>query len=157
MDKIYLDQDGYENYLKEIDRIREKIRKNSSDISEFASDDAYGDGWHDNFAYEQAIQKENALMYELNEKLKGLSKIKIIKKKTNTSRVELGSIIEIEIDGEKEIYKLTGDTVSNFDSDIPSITLNSLLGKSIYKKKNGDSFSYEIDSNVITGKIICIK
>ena len=73
MDKIYLDQDGYENYLKEIDRIREKIRKNSSDISEFASDDAYGDGWHDNFAYEQAIQKENALMYELNEKLKGLS------------------------------------------------------------------------------------
>jgi len=51
MDKIYLDQDGYENYLKELEQLREKIIKNSSDISEFMSDDAYGDGWHDNFAY----------------------------------------------------------------------------------------------------------
>ena len=73
MDKIYLDQEGYENHLKELEEIREKIRKNSSDISEFMSDDAYGDGWHDNFAYEQAIQKESSLLYELKKKEKAIS------------------------------------------------------------------------------------
>ena len=61
MDKIYLDQEGYKNYLKEIEVIKEKIQKNSIDISEYIGDDAYGDGWHDNFAYEQAIKKENCL------------------------------------------------------------------------------------------------
>ena len=68
MDKIYLDQEGYDNYLKELDEIREKIRKNNVDISEYMSDDAYGDSWHDNFAYEQAIKEESRLLYELNKK-----------------------------------------------------------------------------------------
>lgn len=77
MDKIYSDQKGYDNYIKELEDIREKIQKNSSNISEFASDDAYGDGWHDNFAYEQAVQKENALLYQYHQKLEGLNKIEI--------------------------------------------------------------------------------
>ena len=157
MDKIYLDQDGYQNYLKEIEDIREKIRLNSSDISEYMGDDAYGDGWHDNFAYEQAIKKENALFYELHKKLEGLKDIEIVDKKIGSNLVELGSIVELEIDGEIEIYKLTGDTVSNFNGEIFSITLNSLLGKSIYHKCVGDSFLYKADNNVISGKIICIK
>lgn len=157
MDKIYLDQEGYENYLKELDDIREKIIKNSSDISEYMSDDAYGDGWHDNFAYEQAIKKESSLLYQLNEKKKGLAKIEIINKKENTNKVEIGSIVTVMIDDEKEIYKITGNTVSNLNSDIPMITLNSPLGKSIYCKKINDTFSYEVDSNTIKGVIVDIK
>jgi len=157
MDKIYLDQEGYENYLKELNEIREKIRKNSSDISEFASDDAYGDGWHDNFAYEQAVQKENSLLYELDGKLKGLNKIEIVSKKRNTNKVEIGSIVTVEINQEIEKYKLIGNTVSNLNSDILEITLNSPLGKSIYHKKINDCFSYSVDSYTTNGIIIDIK
>lgn len=157
MDKIYLDQEGYENYLKELDEIREKIRKNSTDISEFASDDAYGDGWHDNFAYEQAVQKENSLLYELDIKLKGLAKIEIINKKENSDKVILGSIVTIKIDDEIEEYRLSGDTNSKLDLDIPVITLNSPLGKAIYQKKVNDSFYYSVDSNIIKGVIIDIR
>ena len=157
MDKIYLDQEGYENYLKELNEIREKIRKNSSDISEFASDDAYGDGWHDNFAYEQAIKKESSLLYQLNEKKKGLAKIEIIDKNVNNNRVGLGSIVTVKIDGYEEVYKISGNTVSNLDSDIPNITLNSPLAKAIYKKQVHDNFSYSVDSNMIEGVIINIR
>ena len=112
-------------------------------------DDAYGDSWHDNFAYEQAIKKENALFYELHKKLEGLNNIEIVDTKNSNDIVDIGSIVEIEIDDELEVYKLSGNTISDFNSDIPSITLNSLLGKSIYHKKVGDSFSYEIDDNLI--------
>ena len=157
MDKIYLDQEGYQNYLKEIDEIREKIRKNSCDISEFASDDAYGDGWHDNFAYEQAVQKENSLLYELYKKLQGLNKIIIINRKLSNDKVEIGSIVTVKIDEEVEKYKLVGNTVSNFNSDILEITLNSPLGKAIYQKKINDSFLYMVDSHIIEGIIIEIK
>lgn len=159
MDKIYLDQKGYDNYIKELEDIREKIQKNSSDISEFASDDAYGDGWHDNFAYEQAVQKENALLYQYHQKLEGLNKIEIIESCKNLDSVEIGSVVEIQFEGEydTEIYTLTGNTTSSMDDDEMSITINSPLGRSIFKKKKMDSFQYEIDSNQIRGKIINIR
>lgn len=159
MDKIYLDQKGYDNYIKELEDIREKIQKNSSNISEFASDDAYGDGWHDNFAYEQAVQKENALLYQYHQKLEGLNKIEIIESCKNLDSVEIGSVVEIQFEGEydTEIYTLTGNTTSSMDDDEMSITINSPLGRSIFKKKKMDSFQYEIDSNQIRGKIINIR
>lgn len=159
MDKIYLDQKGYDNYIKELEDIREKIKKSSSDISEFASDDAYGDGWHDNFAYEQTVQKENALLYQYHQKLEGLNKIEIIESCRNLDSVEIGSVVEIQFEGEydTEIYTLTGNTTSSMDDDRMSITINSPLGRSIFKKKKMDSFQYEIDSNQIRGKIINIR
>ena len=157
MDKIYLDEEGYQNYLKEIEEIREKIRKNNVDISEFMSDDAYGDGWHDNFAYEQAIKKESSLLFELANKKKGLSKIEIITNKKCSNKVEIGSVVTIKIDDELEKYKLIGNTVSDLTQEIPNITLNSPLGKAIYNKKSGDFFSYSVDELVIDGKIISIK
>lgn len=159
MDKIYSDQKGYDNYIKELEDIREKIQKNSSNISEFASDDAYGDGWHDNFAYEQAVQKENALLYQYHQKLEGLNKIEIIESCKNLDSVEIGSVVEIQFEGEydTEIYTLTGNTTSSMDDDKMSITINSPLGRSIFKKKKMDSFQYEIDSNQIRGKIINIR
>ncbi len=159
MGKIYLDEDGYQNYLKELEQLKEKINLNSKDISEFQSDDAYGDGWHDNFAYEQAIQKENALFYEYHKKLKGLDQIEIIKTKKSSNLVEIGSIVELHFDGEleTEIYKITGNTVSNFRLDQMEITLNSPLGKSVFHKKINDSFSYQVDNKKISGKIIDIK
>lgn len=49
MDKIYLSKEGYQKYLEKLENIKKKIEKNNIDITEYVSDDAYGDGWHDNF------------------------------------------------------------------------------------------------------------
>lgn len=159
MEKIYLDENGYQEYLKAIEKIREKIKQNSTDITEFQSDDAYGDGWHDNFAYEQAIKKENALFYELEQKLKGLNNIEIIKDKDNKKGLGLNNIVEILFDKEQEIevYKLTGGINSNMDNEIPKISINSPLGKAIYNKKVNNIFEYEVDGIKIIGKIINIR
>ena len=155
MEKIILDEKGYEEYLKDIDEIKEKIRKNSADISESQSDDAYGDGWHDNFAYEQAISKERSLMYELDTKMKGLKNIKIVKKKENSDYVDLNTIVLVEFNNEeREEYLITGSSSSDINSSIPEITLNSPLGKALYKKKKGDTFTYKVEENNIEGKII---
>lgn len=158
MSKIYLDEKGYEQYLKEIDEIKEKIRKNSADIAEYQSDDAYGDGWHDNFAYEQAMIKERTLMYELDNKMKGLNNIEIVKTKNKTDYVDIGCVVEIQFDNEEETekYIISGGTTSKIDDTIPTITLNSPLGKAIYKKKINDIFTYEIDKKEYKGKIINI-
>lgn len=45
-----LSKEGYQKYLEELENIKKKIEKNNIDITEYISDDTYGDGWHDNFA-----------------------------------------------------------------------------------------------------------
>lgn len=159
MDKIYLDEKGYQKYLKEIENIREKIKKNSADITEYQSDDAYGDGWHDNFAYEQAIQKENMLFHELDEKLRGLERIEIVKEKINNDKVGINSIVEVKFEGEEEseIYKITGGTKSDIKDNSQDISINSPLGKSLNGKKVNDIFTYKVDNIEMIGKIIGIK
>lgn len=157
MSKIYLDENGYQEYLKKIDELREKIRKNSLDMSEYQSDDAYGDGWHDNFAYEQAMQKDNSLHHELDNKLKRLKDIVIVKSTNNSNIVDINTIVELKFDEEEiEKYIISGGYESNIDDDIPTITINSELGKAIYKKKLYENFSYKIGENIVTGKIVSI-
>ena len=158
MSKIYLDEKGYQEYLQEIDNIKEKIRKNSCDISEYQSDDAYGDGWHDNFAYEQAIIKERSLMYELDDKVKNLDKIEIIKRNKSNDIADINTIVEIRFNEEDETEKflISGSSSSDINKEIPVITLNSPLGKAIYKKKKDDTFTYEVDNIKTNGRIINI-
>lgn len=96
------------------------------------------------------------MLYELNEKKKGLSKIEIIEKRKNSNQVEIGSIVSIMIEEEIEKYQLLGNTNSNFNLDIPIITLNSPLGKALYHKEKGDKFSYSVDFNKVEGIIIDI-
>ena len=68
MGKILLDKNGYEEFLNQIEKIKKRIDENAKSIALFASDDAYGDGWHDNFAYEEATKKEISLYKELDKK-----------------------------------------------------------------------------------------
>lgn len=158
MDKIYLDQNGYNEYLKEIENIKKKITANSGDITIYQSDDAYGDGWHDNFAYEQAIKKENSLFHELEKKIQGLQNIEIIEETFDEGIVRLNSIVNLIFDDSNEIetFKLIGNTVSKKIGCIQAITLNSPLGKSIYKKIKNERFEYEIGDKKISGYIVDI-
>lgn len=155
MKEILLDKDGYEEYLLEIEKIKEKIGENSSNISEYVSDDAYGDGWHDNFAYEQAIKKERQLFTELENKMRNLKNIKIIDSNKDNSKVTINKYIDILFDDGDEVqtFYLTGATTSKFENEIMSITINSPLGKAIYNKKINDSFTYNIDDDIINGII----
>ncbi len=158
-EKIYLDSEGYQNYLKEIDALKKKVEENAKEMSEYASDDAYGDGWHDNFAYEETLRKENALFYELRRKVEGLKRIEIIDQKGKENQVTIGTIVELQFEGEEEteLYQLTGNTSSESKEAWTSVTLNSPLGKVLYGKKRGDSFSYQVGENTLKGKIINLK
>lgn len=126
-------------------------------MAEYQSDDAFGDGWHDNFAYEQAIQKDNSLSIELNKKIKDIENIVIVEKMNDKSIVDLGAIVELDFgDNKNEKYVLTGGYNSNFDAEIPEITINSPLGMAIYKKKINEVFEYEVGNNSISGRIMSI-
>lgn len=158
-EKIYLDSAGYEKYLQEIESLKEKIQKNACDMSLYASDDAYGDGWHDNFAYEEAMRKERMLFFELNQKLQGLNHIQILDQEVTNDFVCIGTYVEILFDGEDdtEVYQITGSTSSDLEGEIPLITITSPLGKAIYRKRIGEKFQYEIGNERLQGTILNIE
>lgn len=152
-DKIYLDQKGYEQFLQEIDEIRKALQKNGKNKSS-AFVGAVGDGWHDNFEFEEAKREELRLGKILQEKLEILSRIEIIDSIIEESEaINVDDYILAEMKygddlPEQMIFKLVGLSTPNFKADIPEISLNSPLGKAVYQKKVGDLVSYSVNGFV---------
>lgn len=161
MAKIYLSSEGYQKYLEELENIKKKIEKNNIDITEYVSDDAYGDGWHDNFAYEEARRYEYQLFLEYENKLKGLNEIEIIER-DDSDKIGIEDIVLVELsfsdnEIERDWYKISGSTKSDLDNEILHITVNSPLGKSLLGKKINEEFTYYILKEKVEGKILDIK
>lgn len=119
--------------------------------------DAVGDGWHDNFDFEESIRESRTIANKIDKMLLEQPKIKIIEKEQlNENIVNIGDTIKLEIiynkdDIETEIIKLTGKYIPNSDMEI---SLNSPLGKAIFKKKIGSVNKYKVNNDVIEVKII---
>ena len=161
MDKIYLSKEGYQKYLEELENIKKKIEKNNIDITEYVSDDAYGDGWYANFAYEEAKRYEYQLFIEYENKLKGLNKIEIIEK-NDSDKIGIEDIVLVELtfsdnEIERDWYKISGNTKSDLENEILHITVNSHLGKSLLGKKINEEFTYYVLKEKVEGKILDIK
>ena len=156
MSKIYLDKLGYENYLKSLEDIKKEIDDNAKLMSLYVSDDAYGDGWHDNFAYEETMRKEAELFQKYNKKKSMLKDIVIVDKEFNGT-VSLNTKVELLFIDDEEIeeYIITGDINSNIDDN--SITINSPLGSAIYGKRVGDKVSYKVGDNTYNVEILGIE
>lgn len=153
---ILVDEAGARQIDDKIDEIRNAIINNGKKMSE-SYNDYIGDGWHDNPAYEESMRKNRMLNEELDRILKQKKKIKIVKNEYDNSKVNLGDYIRIEFfnfndETEYEDIKLTGKYFPDIDND--EISLNSPLGRCIYKKKIGEMCSYIIDKKEIKIKII---
>ena len=157
-EKLYLDKEGYEQYLKEIDKLKKDLKRNSLNKSS-AHQDAVGDGWHDNAEFEEAKRKELMIIASIEEKIKGLSRIVIIKKSKRKDVIDLGDVLTVKMFfSEDEIedltFKLVGFPTPKTDDLIKEVSVNSPLGKAVYQKKVGDNFKYEVRGNIITVSIL---
>lgn len=155
-DKIYLTADGYKQYCEEIGKIEAELLKNT-DYKVQAISEAPGDGWHDNFAYEDACRNESMLQKRLEQLLKQKGKIELIDSKvSDQSLVNIGDVIKLEFmyddgDSEMEEVRLTGNWKVSLDDLRQEISLNSPLGRAIYLQKLGSIVSYSVN-----GKNICV-
>lgn len=157
--KIYLSEFGYKQYLEEIEYVKEKIKKNATIKNESFVNDP-GNGWHDNFAFEEASREEDMLISELQtlyNKGKDIEQIKEID--WNPDTIRINSIITIKFtyeDGETELeqFKLTGNWKQDSESSLQEITINSPLGRIIYQKKIGALLEYCVNNTVIRIEIL---
>lgn len=159
MKEILVSKDGYEQFFLELEKLKDSITSNAL-VSTEACNDAVGDGWHDNFAYDEAMRQERFIVSKINNMINDITFLKVIDDEYESEKVNVGDVIEVlikyaEDDEEKEALKLTGNySLCNDDTSIREVSLNSPIGKALYKQNIGATLSYNVGNNKIEVSIL---
>lgn len=158
MSEILVDKEGYNQFFEKLENLKESSTSNANTLSK-SFNDYLGDGWHDNPVYEEAMRKSRMIDDDIQKMLDQQKYLKVVEDAYDDNLVNINDIVEIEYiyskdDKETEIIKLTGKYIPNTDLEIKEITLNSPIGKAMYKKKIGEECSYNVGNNDIKLKII---
>ena len=157
MKEILVNIEGYNQFFDEFEKLNNSLTSNAAHGSEVYAD-AVGDGWHDNFAYEDAMRKEKMIQSKINEMILQKDKLKLVEDGDyDENAVCINDIIEVSIiydddDSDLEIIKLTGKYLPNEQKN--EVTLNSPIGKALYRKKVGSTNSYKVNNKELKVYII---
>ena len=159
MDEILVDEEGYKQYFEELDKLK-NLRLLIAVKGGEACKEAVGDGWHDNFAYEEAMREERNMASRIEQMLKEQKLLKIVEQKDREDgKINIGDIVELSIkyaddDIEVETIKLTGKYKPDTDLKIKEISLNSPIGKAIFQKSINSEVSYMVNGRKISVNIL---
>ena len=158
MEFILVDEQGKEQFYSILEKLKNDNLENANVLSKSYTD-YVGDGWHDNPIYEEAMRKNRMIDESINKMLQQEKLLKIVSDKYNDKCVNINDIVEVEFiysDDDKEIekLKLTGKFIPDTDLEIKEVTLNSPVGKAIYKKKIGECSAYTVLDREVKIRII---
>lgn len=160
MKDVLVDMDGFNQYYEELNRLKD-ISLSIASIGSESYADAVGDGWHDNFAFEDTMRESRKIASRINKMLEDEKYLKIVDKKSNSDDIiDVGDILKIKViydidDIEEYTVKLTGKYMIDNTAKIKEISLNSPIGRSIYLKNiNDDDIGYYVNDKKISIKII---
>jgi transcription elongation factor GreA len=105
----------------------------------------------ENSAYQAAKDRVRTMDRRIRYLESTLRKSHVVKK-TNTSTVELGSLVEMQVNGNKVTYTLVGKAEA--DPKQKKISLESPLGKLLHHKKVGQTVELNINSHTTQYKIL---
>ena len=98
MKEILVDENGYNQFLEELEKLKQQSLLISSAGSK-AYQDAIGDGWHDNFAFEESMRQGRNVATRIENMLKTKQHLKIIESEAKDSNlINIGDIVKY-IDG----------------------------------------------------------
>ena len=159
MKDILVDTDGFNQYYEELNRLKD-LSLSIASIGSESYADAVGDGWHDNFAFEDTMRESRKIASRINKMLEDEKYLKIVdKKSTSDDIIDIGDILKIKViydidDIEEYTIKLTGKYMIDNNAKIKEISLNSPIGRSIYLKNINDDIGYYVNDKKISIKII---
>ena len=167
MEEILVDANGYKQFFEELKRLEDLSRSNSALGSEVYKD-AVGDGWHDNFAFEESMRESRTIAKRIDDLLSKKKYLKIVDDKYKKENlVNIGDKVSINIkysdddietevcdDIETEVITLTGNYIPNTTNEKKEISLNSPLGKALFKAEIGTTKSYFVGNSEIIVSIL---
>lgn len=160
MRDVLVDTEGFNQYYEELNRLKD-LSLSIASIGSESYADAVGDGWHDNFAFEDTMRESRKIASRINKMLEDEKYLKIVdRKRTSDDIIDIGDILKIKViydidDIEEYTIKLTGKYMIDNNAKIKEISLNSPIGRSIYLKSiNDNDICYYVNDKKISIKII---
>ena len=160
MKDVLVDTDGFNQYYEELNRLKD-ISLSIASIGSESYADAVGDGWHDNFAFEDTMRESRKIASRINKMLEDEKYLKIVdRKRTSDDIIDIGDILKIKViydidDIEEYTIKLIGKYIIDNNAKIKEVSLNSPIGRSIYLKNiNDNDTHYYVNDKKINIKII---
>ena len=157
--EILVDRDGYEQFMD----VFEKLKNSMNDIATSGSEEyrnAVGDGWHDNFAYEELKRDEKKVSAQIEKMIGEKKQLKVIDNTLKKDElINIGDILKIEVIYDKsdvEVFeiKLTGKYLPDLESNIQEISLNSQMGRALYLKNVHNKILYKIHDEEVEIKVL---
>ncbi|MFH1509624.1 MAG: transcription elongation factor GreA [Candidatus Nealsonbacteria bacterium] len=130
--KSYLTKDGFEKLKKELNELETVKRK---EVSERIRHTASQGDLKENAGYHMAKEEQGFVEGRIKELKEIINQAEIISKK-GKEEVQIGSLVQLESDGEKEEFQLIGPEEADILNN--KISFKSPLGESLLNKKKGD-------------------
>lgn len=97
MDKIVVDQKGYNQFYEELEKLKQ-LSLNVACASSESYNDAIGDGWHDNFDFEDSIRTSRYIASKIDKMKQGEQHLEIIDNiNLGEEYINIDDCFEIEI------------------------------------------------------------
>lgn len=154
-EKIRMTKEGYDEQLRILENLKKEFANNEKAMT-LAYKASSGDGAHDNGEFETLLNKERLLVSQIESQQEKILSIEIIEvEDLEDDMVNIGDTVSIDMcfsngDIEPMIITLIG---ADGVYDENKISINSPVGKAIYKHKVGETVSYKVNNNKIVVKI----
>mgnify|MGYP000307421601 CR=1 FL=1 len=160
MKDVLVDTDGFNQYYEELNRLKD-LSLSIASIGSESYADAVGDGWHDNFAFEESMRESVKIASRIDRMIEEEMYLKVVHRKNyHNDIIDIGDILTVlviydEDDKEEYTIKLTGKYMIDNNAKIKEVSLNSPIGRSIYLKNiNDNDIHYYVNDKKISIKII---
>lgn len=133
--RMQVTQEGLENLKKELKKLKEEKRPVA--VERLARARSYGD-LSENSEYTSSKEDLRLLDEQIAELEEAINSAKVVKKSSANGEIQVGSQVEVEVNGKKKDYKI----VSEMEADPVNskISASSPIGEALLGKKKGDKF-----------------
>jgi transcription elongation factor GreA len=144
----YITKEQLKETKKELEELKGVKMKEIAEQIRYAA--SFGD-LSENFAYHDAKEKQQFLLGKIIDLTNKIRNAKVVEKPKG-DKVQIGSIVQIDFDNEKQTIEIMTSGQSNPLEG--KVSYESPLGKALLNKSKGDKFKVDINGNKVDCKIL---
>ena len=146
----YFTQQGYTKLQKRLSTLEETL-SNLMSQKEYIWEKC-GDGWHDNFAFEELERQDKLLSGEIANVKKILNKSELVAKPQDNSTVQIGHKVKIKKDNTISTLQISGYNETDIAQNIYSY--NTPLGKALLGAQKKEVVDFQKNSKITVLEIL---
>ncbi len=149
---IYVTKEGYEQYVKMLEKQEEILSEHLKTRAD------YGTNANDNYRTGIYDELRRSYLSNIKDTKRLIKRLQVINEENvDANIVNINDIVTIKFDNEEDVERVKivgGIPEVDRENGLLCITINSPMGKALYKKKIGETVSYQVKNNIFSINIL---